>query len=330
MLDGSVGKWKGLFLSLWSYSLLPFGLFIIFPLVLLSSRLQTALVKVLSKELDFEIVEWTNPIDSNVFHEENSSQYDKGITEKFLEFLSTCSASPSLVFSNREADTITPAVKASSRGKIILVEDIPNMSNYSTRLAIQNAISSYALSSGPQNPIVFIMSHVSALNSSGSHSVPSFRNLIPIHLRNSDRVLHISFNPIAPVLLRNALVRISGMFGGAARGLTTDDCEEIALNSGGERLLCLSQLVPGDIRLAINALQFHIEDSSTSIVPTDTQRGTSKSRRKRGAPSKARVGGRIVVGRREQDLVLFHAIGKILSGKRANSNESGTAASLFF
>jgi hypothetical protein len=84
-------------------------------------------------------------------------------------------------------------------------------------------------------------------------------------------------------------------------------------------VVCLSFLkLEGDIRAAINALQFMYNDKSMKRIE-----GGKKVKKKAVKRNEQKKVGKSEVGVRETSLVLFHALGKVLSGKRTNTAESG-------
>jgi hypothetical protein len=143
---------------------------------------KTAVVNMLATELDFEIVEWINPVNSNAFQHIDAStgfsQFDSSVTDKFVDFLSGCGSSSSLVLTSSAAvesrktsagsqgssNTTNNDAQGKTARKLILVEDIPNIQYHATRNAIQQAISNYITSTRAQlNPLVFIISKVSII-----------------------------------------------------------------------------------------------------------------------------------------------------------------------
>ena len=99
------------------------------------------------------------------------------------------------------------------------------------------------------------------------------------------------FNPIAPTLLRKALQSL----------LTTHFASNKSAQPSKEALDIVVESANGDIRSAIMALQFACGTSQQS----------GKTRKKKDAKLMLEC-----VTRREQSLVLFHLLGKVLYNKR--------------
>ena len=119
-------------------------------------------------------------------------------------------------------------------------------------------------------------------------------------------LLYISrFNPIAPTLLRKALQSLlTKHFSSHPAGT--------ALSPSKEALDIIVESANGDIRSAIMALQFAcvIELSESK----KQKNGKGKGKGKGKGPGTTLV--MEAVSRREQSLVLFHLLGKVLYNKR--------------
>ncbi|KAJ3084411.1 Cell cycle checkpoint protein rad17 [Quaeritorhiza haematococci] len=205
---------------------------------------KTAVVRMLSMELGFEIVEWVNPInvntivsmedvaadeeerrdDGNGYYRSIPNRYTS-ITEKFREFLDCARKRPSLVFqglpvagndsqphkqqlNNPTLSSSAPSSSSSSTRtpprKIILVEDLPNITNLTTRKAFHSAVRSYLDSPRSVFPLVFIISDTTVPPSDGDlggggrseggggSAVMTMRGLIPAEVLGSPFATQIS------------------------------------------------------------------------------------------------------------------------------------------
>lgn len=114
------------------------------------------------------------------------------------------------------------------------------------------------------------------------------------------------FNPIAPTLMMKALQALLARVaaGGMERQMSREVLEMIVGTSNG------------DIRSALMALQF------ACIAPLRPKSEKSKTKGSRGRKAVTGNGSLAVleaVTRREQSLVLFHLMGKLLYNKRAST-----------
>lgn len=120
------------------------------------------------------------------------------------------------------------------------------------------------------------------------------------------------FNPIAPTLMKRAL-----------QNLLSSHLRLKGLKPPSKELLDLIvETSNGDIRSAVMALQFACTSSSASAsssnVPSkSTGKGRSKKEAKGGKGREESARWVEVMSRREQSLVLFHLLGKVLYNKRA-------------
>lgn len=127
------------------------------------------------------------------------------------------------------------------------------------------------------------------------------------------------FNPIAPTLMTKALqALLASHFG------SLDAHERAAKQPSREVIDIIVQSSNGDIRSAIMALQF----ACIVDLPASSTKSKGKAARKNVGGTKPSTSARTVleaVTRREQSLVLFHLMGKILYNKRSSGSRSSTA-----
>lgn len=125
------------------------------------------------------------------------------------------------------------------------------------------------------------------------------RSLLGADLSTSPYVTRIAFNPIAPTLMTKALqAMLTNHFMSTSGQPPAKDIVEMIVESSN-----------GDIRSAVMALEF------ACVVTLTKDSGKGKTQRNMAG----RRGARAVleaVTRREQSLVLFHLMGKILYNKR--------------
>ena len=140
---------------------------------------KTATVRVLSPELEFEILEWRNTMDEHFARTEdgwNGVEYE-GLSEKFRSFLmraASCrpifastpstlqdsQSTRSLRSSRAVPSTVAPTSGApsSSRRQVILLEDLPNILHQPTQEAFHSALEAFVASPDCVAPIVLIVS----------------------------------------------------------------------------------------------------------------------------------------------------------------------------
>ncbi|KAI8970634.1 Rad17-domain-containing protein [Trametes punicea] len=303
---------------------------------------KTATIRVLSKELGYEILEWQNSMDEHFTRDPDSTSADwttveyEGLFEKFRAFLTRASScrpifsSQSSTQSSSQASELPPSSSSSSRAskalsaqqQLILLEDLPNILHPSTRASFQSSLESFVSSSeGGVAPLVIIISDAGLRGEgleddnskwkSRSKEALDVRNVLPPSLLHSPFVTQISFNPIASTYMRAALkTLLDRHFASSSTGTRpTKDVLDIIVESSN-----------GDIRSAIMALQFACTANNAARKPVKSSRRASKTQ----GPS-ARIMLEAVT-RREQSLALFHLLGKIMYNKRKGDPPSSSAS----
>ncbi|KAK0450286.1 Rad17 cell cycle checkpoint protein-domain-containing protein [Desarmillaria tabescens] len=284
---------------------------------------KTTTMRILAREMDFEILEWRNSIGENAAIDTVSGQPfpendpdREALFSKFESFLaraSTCNnlfRDPAPLVSSSQAasssTTLTQTNTNSNKRRIILLEDLPNLLHNGTKDRFHAALQSLVVDPSPNPvPIVIIVSDTGMRGeasderlSAGStyreqDSVIDVRTVLPKDMLNGPYVTQIRFNPIAPTFLRKALQALLDRHFSTARGGNS-------VRPSKHILDIIVDSANGDIRSAVNALQF------SSIG----QKG-----RKKGKSREAMVIMESVT-RREQSLALFHLIGKVFYNKR--------------
>jgi cell cycle checkpoint protein len=283
--------------------------------------------------MGFEIVEWRNSMNerapSNDFNDldgmhlintlfvriiENASTDDRwmdteALFDKFQAFLKRASACHNIFSTQSPASTSSGRP---SKRHLILLEDLPNILHFPTQVRFHGALQSLCGSSEVGPPLVIITSDSGlrgentddAWDGTGStrwskKETIDIRSVLGVDLCTSPYVTRIAFNPIAPTLMTKALqAMLTTHFASTTEKPPTKDIVEMIVESSN-----------GDIRSAVMALEF-------ACVVTLSMKGAGKGRRGNAA---GKGGARAVleaVTRREQSLVLFHLMGKILYNKR--------------
>ncbi|KAG1902214.1 Rad17 cell cycle checkpoint protein-domain-containing protein [Suillus fuscotomentosus] len=290
---------------------------------------KTTTLRVLAREMGFEIVEWRNSMSERG---PNDSWMDtEALFDKFQAFLTRASsccnifAASSAIVSMQpqshtqpkfpsQSSTSLPSTSSSrpSNCHLILLEDLPNILHLPTQARFHDALQSLCSSSESGPPVVIIISD-SGLRGENAYNDDTWdgaggarwskketidiRSLLGADLSTSPYVTRIAFNPIAPTLMNKALqAMLTKHFASTSGKPPAKDVVEMIVESSN-----------GDIRSAAMALEF-------ACVVTLTK-GGGKGKTRRNAAGSARAVLEVVT-RREQSLVLFHLMGKILYNKR--------------
>ncbi|XP_057350554.1 cell cycle checkpoint protein RAD17 isoform X1 [Manis pentadactyla] len=269
---------------------------------------KTTTIKILSKEHGIQVQEWINPVlpdfqkhdFKEIINPESSFHvfpYQSQIAG-FKEFLLRATKYNKLQMLGDDLRTDK---------KIILVEDLPNQF-YRDSHALHEVLRKYVQIG--RCPLIFIISD----SLSGDNNQ---RLLFPREIQEECAISNISFNPVAPTIMMKFLNRIVTIEANKNGGNTTVP-DKISLE-----LLC--QGCSGDIRSAINSLQFSSSKGGnnlwprkkgTSAVKLDAALSKSKQRRK---PDRGFENQEVqAIGGKDVSLFLFRALGKILYCKRAS------------
>ncbi|GBE84471.1 P-loop containing nucleoside triphosphate hydrolase protein [Sparassis crispa] len=285
---------------------------------------KTTTIRVLSRELGFEILEWRNTMDERFSRDDDFAEdmeYE-GLSDKFRTFLERASSCNSIFPSTTTKPSSSRPSQAATgpRRQIILLEDLPNIAHASTQAAFHAALEAFAGVPEPGvAPLVLIVSDAGLRGEDGEdvggawrargREALDIRSVLPPALLNSSCVTQIGFNPIAPTLLKRALQHLLDTHFAAAA---------VGAPPAKNLLNAVVESANGDIRSAIMALQFACVAEAAA-----PGRGGKRSR-KAGGPS-ARVLLEAVT-RREQSLALFHLLGKLLYNKRKGDPPNASAA----
>ncbi|KAM8817694.1 cell cycle checkpoint protein RAD17 isoform 3-T6 [Rhynchonycteris naso] len=272
---------------------------------------KTATIKILSKEHGIQVQEWINPVlpdfqkddFKEIFNHESSFHvlpYQSQITV-FKEFLLRATKYNKLQMLGDDLRTDK---------KIILVEDLPNQF-YRDSHTLHEVLRKYVRIG--RCPLIFIISD--SLSGDNNH-----RLLFPKEIQEECAISNISFNPVAPTIMMKYLNRIVTIEANKNEGnITVPDKTFL-------ELLC--QGCSGDIRSAINSLQFSSSKGRNNFCPRKKGMSSLKSdialtkSRRRKKPDKVFENQEIqAIGGKDVSLFLFRALGKILYCKRASLTE---------
>ncbi|KAG0201304.1 Cell cycle checkpoint protein rad17 [Mortierella sp. GBA30] len=304
---------------------------------------KTAVLRALAQEMGIRIMEWINTVNENNIIQRptmpgqvpwRSDSVDEEyipVMNAFQEFFSRAHRFSPLIttrdVTRQEQDqgvstTNYAAVGPSptnTRKNIILIEDLPPVSAYSSRMIFQETISRFANSRASSSSVlviivsdVFSKQSTELLFSSSSETrdpALTLRNLLPPTVlsridsggKDCGRIKQISFNPIAPTFVKKALRKMVEKEFRTGGAHAPDSAE----------LDQLIEIHDGDIRAVINALQFMCYISS------------AKRRRYREAALRLEeeqeglvdTENKTVQGQ-DSSLGLFHAVAKVLYNKR--------------
>ncbi|KAE8214481.1 hypothetical protein CF327_g2121 [Tilletia walkeri] len=268
--------------------------------------------------------------------------------------------------------------------RIILLDDLPNLSHPPTRLAFQSTLATLLSHTQAQSkqqksnalppPIVLLLSDSTGREADASVASDALagrssafswrrdeelnlRSVLGDELRRDPRVADIKFNPVAPTILKKALVRILDLVHttpspspSPTRSRTASsssssskrdkpfEAELIKLLSDADgskeeegdhhnnaKRTAIERPTGGDLRSAITQLQFVLECPSPSAFVEGAKKGAKRDRKGTVVKGKGweieepKIRARKIlasVSRRESNLPLFHAVGRVLYNKR--------------
>ncbi|KAH6904280.1 Rad17 cell cycle checkpoint protein-domain-containing protein [Coprinopsis sp. MPI-PUGE-AT-0042] len=259
---------------------------------------KTSTLRVLAREMDFEIIEWKNSIGeaTTIYHRNFMSSsssspfgdYDpdsESLFTKFETFFNRAARCSNLTFSNKGK------ARAQPKRQLVLLEDLPNILHSKVQSSFHDCLRALVEStlSDPPVPVVIIISDTGLRGEARDERIAGGGGWG----KERDQVVDILFNPIAPTLMRKALQTM-------IQSQTLQGDEDFVPPSK-QALDVVIESSNGDIRSAIMALQF------ACLVPGHAQSNQGNGRR--GVVPEA-------ITRREQSLALFHLIGKVLYNKR--------------
>ncbi|XP_032482343.1 cell cycle checkpoint protein RAD17 isoform X5 [Phocoena sinus] len=275
---------------------------------------KTTTIKILSKEHGIQVQEWINPVlpqfqkddFKEIFNPESRFHvfpYQSQIAV-FKEFLLRATKYNKLRMLGDDLRTDK---------KIILVEDLPNQF-YRDSHTLHEVLRKYVQIG--RCPLIFIISD----SLSGGNNQ---RLLFPKEIQEECAISNISFNPVAPTIMMKFLNRI------VTKEANKDGGKIVVPDKTSLELLC--QGCSGDIRSAINSLQFSSSTGKNNLWPrkkrmsslkSDAVLSKSKGRQK---PDRIFENQEVqAIGGKDVSLFLFRALGKILYCKRASVTELGS------
>ncbi|GAA5883191.1 hypothetical protein JCM3774_002414 [Rhodotorula dairenensis] len=342
---------------------------------------KTAAVKILAQEMGSEIVEWREGQSGKLVDGDSDRE---SLVHRFTSFLARAGMAPALDF-GPEPEPVPSTSSSNSplrgsffpappppppstltRKRLVLLEDLPNVSHWPTKLALRSAVQQYLSSPRVTAPLVIIISEALArpgdesgggagwLSGNGrrGESIDA-RGVLGVEILNHPACREISFNPIAPTIMRKALNRTLDRIYSSETSLpsSSSTATSRASRPSTATLDLLIAHSSGDIRSALMSLQFlasegngagggHLTSLGTGAKGGPAIKGGGKKGKKRkrggggggggssddeaseGADGRPKTGKDRVkqllsfVTARESSLFIFHALGKVLYNKR--------------
>ena len=306
---------------------------------------KTATIDVLSCELNFVIQEWCNPIaavdmkkrDTDDFESSNHSYYSKDDTvpyesnvnafSNFMLRANRYNVLPGLEEPRFAGHTSEDKENQShKKGKVVLLEELPSFAFRETN-EFQAILKRYSESRKHAFPLVIIQSECKSAGSKDD----LIRKIFPSDFLQLSSIHHIQFNAINSTNMIKTLTSIAM--------IESSYGDKMFKIPDKESLGALSISVNGDIRAAINALQFaclHSNrqndvktcfDGQTTLTSSSSSSKTKIIDKKKNKVSKTTNDQLSRIGGKDPTIDLFHAIGKVLYCKR-EEGEYGCASEI--
>ncbi|MCJ1246263.1 Cell cycle checkpoint protein rad17 [Trapelia coarctata] len=284
---------------------------------------KTATISTLAKAMDFDTVEWRNPLGS-----EYASEAFRSLSTQFEDFLERSGKFGSLTLEESIRPKATgicpsPSEGQSGRKKAILLEEFPNIfpRTSSALSSFRSNVLQYLAASTPSagafftrkeedqtdvTPLIMIISETLLTTTSATADSFTAHRLLGTDILNHPGTTMIEFNPIAPTFLTKALQLVMHK---EAR------CSGRRRTPGPALLKKLGEV--GDVRSAIGSLEFMClrgDDSGDwgGRVASVAKKGAKAA----SAMTKMEHECIEMVTQREATLDIFHAVGKVVYNKR--------------
>ncbi|KAJ1806501.1 RFC checkpoint protein Rad17, partial [Coemansia sp. RSA 2599] len=309
-------------------------------------------VRVLARELSLDIVEWVNPLSgqaSAAGQLESEDASDASVVRQFADFLMRAERYSALALtqSSSGVSRLHGAHDQGSRGRIILVDDMPNIGHRETRESFRSALLRFvSLPVQRSCPMVIVVTEAYAeqqaldvdpaasgrgptrrfresdMAANSSITVWSAADVIPSAVYNSSFCQTIKFNPVAPTIVAKGLKRILQLRAGY--GAFGSQIKFTPASAGAVK--AISEQCGGDMRSAVTMLQ--LTQTVSCGQPQQSASIDSGALDRVGGRKRGRSRARVVdvasgtsVGShsgetRRVALDLFHALGKVLYAKR--------------
>ncbi|KAL9878931.1 rad17 checkpoint clamp loader component isoform 2-T2 [Glossina fuscipes fuscipes] len=248
---------------------------------------KTAAVYVLSKEFQFYLQEWINPIDQEIIYNLGDQGYGEGYknsqSEAFKSFLFKASRYRSILGITND------------KRRLLMVEDFPNFL-LKDGDAFQEILEDYQ--NYGKSPIIFIVTD------SKSRGLNINYNLFTDQLKQKLLIQHINFNAIASTLMQKAMKRF---------------CSIIAMQTEKEMYKVPATVIidsivvsaQGDIRNALINLHFAALNGVPGVLVTslDKPKDSKLMIKKRKSQNSLKSIGK------DESITMMHALGRVFNPK---------------
>jgi len=278
---------------------------------------KTATLKLLAEEQRLCVTEWVNPIEQVNFGGneglllDSRQRYDPQDTvsysskgKQFKDWLR--GARYSQLDSNENSR---------SSSQLLLIEDLPNQA-FSKPEEFQSSLEAFS-GRKTKTSIVFIVSESASAKKSGS-----VKQVFPPEFISKLKIDTINFNPVTNTNMVKLMTNIATRESRGARKFKVPDKSTLEM---------LAESISGDIRGGINALQFSCLNDTLDLqkafhcVNSLNNKSTAAKKKLVRSVDKSSGDGSTQlskIGGRDQSLVMFHALGKILYSKRTEELET--------
>ncbi|XP_008053714.1 cell cycle checkpoint protein RAD17 isoform X2 [Carlito syrichta] len=270
---------------------------------------KTTTIKILSKEHGIQIQEWTNPVLPD-FEKEDFKMCNPEPSFHIFPYQSQVAVFKEFLLRATKYDKLQMiGDDLRTDKKIILVEDLPNQF-YRDSHSLHEVLRTYVQIG--RCPLIFIVSDSPSEDNNQ-------RLLFPKEIQEECCIASISFNPVAPTIMMKFLNRILTI------EVNKNGGKIIVPDKTSLELLC--QGCSGDIRSAINSLQFSSSKGENNLWPRKkgvllkSDAVLSKSKRRKKPDTVFENQEVQAIGGKDVSLFLFRALGKILYCKRASLTE---------
>uniref|UniRef100_A0A1A9WCB6 AAA+ ATPase domain-containing protein n=1 Tax=Glossina brevipalpis TaxID=37001 RepID=A0A1A9WCB6_9MUSC len=254
---------------------------------------KTAAVFALSKELNFYIKEWINPVDQEIVH----NLGDQGYKESYKT--SQWEAFKSFLFQASRYRSILG--KINDKKRLLMVEDFPNflLKSPDTFQEILEDYQNYG-----KSPLIFIVTE------SRSRGLNISYNLFTDQFKQKFLIQHISFNAIASTLMQKAMKRFCSIM---AKN-TEKEMYKVPDSAITDSIVVSAQ---GDIRNALINLHFAALNGIPGVLVTSSEKPKdSKSMiKKRKSQSSLKSIGK------DESITMMHALGRALNPKYIDNQQ---------
>ncbi|KAJ2716953.1 RFC checkpoint protein Rad17 [Coemansia spiralis] len=303
-------------------------------------------VRVLARELGLDVLEWINPLSARLSEAGQQGDDSVGLVRRFEEFLLQAERYPSLALRPSE-NHHQQEQQQQQRGKVILVDDIPNIGHRDTRESFRAALARFvAIPARRSFPMVVVVTESYATqqvleddgarravrrlrdNDTASYadvSVWSAMDVLPSAVYNSPFCQTIRFNAVAPTIVAKGLRRILHIRSGR------DPATSAKLTPASTAAIkTIADECQGDLRLAVVKLQLALA-GTRAAVNVEPESTVGRKRRRRGGNATVDIADGAAVGlgeARRSALDMFHALGKVMYAKRLPAQGSGKRGQL--